>query len=226
MHLKAGRIRPSSSHIASGTIIVPKSSDPDGMPRVVHDYRALNAETIKDHTPLMRQEDILESMARAAKVRGKIDLVCAYYQILMEIADIHKTAFKTLFGMYEWLVMPQGLCNAVATFQRYMNWVLRDYIGQFCAVYIDDIAIWSDSTEEHIEHVRLVLEKLREAGICASIKKSVLFADEIHFLGHVISSRGVEPAETKVDKILATRAPSSPCYTGKAFMAVHTHYYI
>ena len=92
----------------------------DGMPRVVHDYRALNTETVKDHTPLMRQEDILDCMAHAL-VRGKIDLVCAYYQILMEIADIHKTAFKTLFGMYEWLVMPQGLCNAVATFQRYIN---------------------------------------------------------------------------------------------------------
>jgi hypothetical protein len=106
--------------------------------------------------------------------------------------------------------MPQGLCNAVATFQRYMNWVLQEYIGKFCAVYIDDIAIWSDSVEQHAVHVQLVLEKLREAGICASIKKSVLFADEIHFLGHVVSSRGVEPAETKVDKILATRVPSSP----------------
>jgi len=109
MHLKAGRIRPSSSHIASGTIIVPKASDPDGMPRVVHDYRALNAETVKDHTPLMRQEDILECIARAL-VKGKIDLVYAYYQILMEIVDIHETAFKTPFGMYEWLVMSQGGC--------------------------------------------------------------------------------------------------------------------
>ena len=208
MHLKAGRIRPSSSHIASGTIIVPKPTDPDGMPRVVHDYRALNAETVKDHTPLPRQEDIIDCMARAV-VRGKIDLVCAYYQILMEIADIHKTAFKTPFGMYEWLVMPQGLCNAVATFQRYMNWVLRDYIGKFCAVYIDDIGIWSNSVEEHAEHVRLILEKLREAGINASIKKSVLFADKIHFLGHIISSHGVEPAGTKVDKILASHIPSS-----------------
>jgi hypothetical protein len=208
LHLQAGRIRPSSSHIASETIVVPKASDLEGMPRVGHDYRALNAVTIKDHTPLMRQEDILDCMARAL-VRGKIDLVCTYYQILMETADIHKTAFKTPFGMYEWLVMPQGLCNFVATFQRYINWVLRDYIGKFCAVYIDDIAIWSDSVEEHAEHVRLIMEKLREPGICASIKKSILFADEIQFLGHTISSHGVEPAETKVDKVLASRVPSS-----------------
>src|SRR5437773_6559881 len=69
------------------------------------------------------------------------------------------------------------------------------------------LAFWSNSVEEHVEHVQLILEKLREAGISASIKKSVLFADEIYFLGHTISSRGVEPAETKVDSILATRTP-------------------
>jgi len=128
----------------------------------------------------------------------------------MAEADIHKTAFKTPFGSYEWLVMPQGLCNAVATFQRYMNWVLRDYVGRFCAVYIDDIAIWSNSIEEHEEHVRLILEALRNAGICASKDKSTLFADEILFLGHIISSKGVEVAQDKVDKILASRTPTSP----------------
>ena len=206
-HVAAGRIRLSSSHIASGTWMIPKD-DPTDMPRVVHDYRALNAKTIKDHTPLTRQDDIIELLAKA-KIRGKIDLICAYYQILMETADIHKTAFKTPFGTYEWLVMPQGLCNAVATFQRYMNWVLRKYVGRFCAVYIDDIAIWSDSVEEHEEHVRLILEALREAGICASKKKSVLFADEIHFLGHTISSRGIEPHHVKINKILASRTPRS-----------------
>ena len=206
-HLKAGRIRRSSSHIASGTWMIPKG-DPTAMPRVVHDYRTLNSKTIKDHTPLTRQDDIIERLANG-KVRGKIDLICAYYQILMETSDIHKTAFKTPFGTYEWLVMPQGLCNAVATFQRYMNWVLRKYVGRFCAVYIDDIAIWSDSVEEHEKHVRLILEALREAGICASKKKSILFADEINFLGHTISSRGVEPEQSKVDKILAARTPRS-----------------
>jgi len=121
-HIAAGRMRRSSSHIAAGTWMIPKD-DPTAMPRVVHDYRSLNSKTIKDHTPLTRQDDIIERLAMA-KIRGKIDLICAYYQILMEVGDIHKTAFKIPFGTYEWLVMPQGLCNAVATFQRYMNWVL------------------------------------------------------------------------------------------------------
>ena len=104
--------------------------------------------------------------------------------------------------------MLQGLCNAVATFQRYMNWVLRKYVGRFCAVYIDDIAIWSSSVEEHEKHVRLILEALRRAEICASKKKSVLFADEIHFLGHTISSCGVELHQIKIDKILCLSRPS------------------
>jgi hypothetical protein len=206
-HLLAGRIRPSSSNIAAGTWMIPKA-DPDAMPRVVHDYRKLNENTVKDHTPLTRQDEIIEVMARAA-VRGTIDLPSAYYQTSVAEEDRHKTAFKTPFGMYEWCVMPQGLCNAPATFQRYMNWVLRDYIGKICAVYIDDIAIWSNSVEEHERNVKSVLDALREAGIIASSKKSHLFADSVLFLGHIISSKGVEVAQDKVDKILASHAPKS-----------------
>jgi hypothetical protein len=207
-HLLAGRIRPSSSHIASGTWMIPKH-DLLAFPRVVHDYRQLNENTVKDHTPLPRQDEILQHLANA-QIRGKIDLTNAYYQIPMEESDIHKTAFKTPFGMYEWTVMPQGLCNAPATFQRYMNWVLRKYIGKFCAVYVDDISIWSNSIEEHKTHVRLILDALREAGILASKGKSILFTDELEFLGHIISSRGIQVSPEKVAKILASRTPRSP----------------
>jgi len=159
-HLSAGHIRPSSSHIASGTWMIPKQ-DTSVLPRVVHDYRALNANTVKDHTPLPRQDEIIELFAKG-EVRGKIDLPNAFYTMPVHPDDIHKTAFKTPFGTYEWIVMPQGLCNVPASFQRYMNNVLRDYIGRFCAVYIDDIAIWSNSPEEHEEHVRLILDTLRK----------------------------------------------------------------
>jgi len=198
-NLKAKRIRPSSSHISAGTFMTPKKI-PTVDPRVVHDYRELNERTVKDHTPLPRQDEILELLVRAV-VRGKIDLVNAYYQILMHPDDIHKTAFKTPFGLHEWLVMPQGLCNAPATFQRYMNYVLREYIGKFCAVYQDDIAIFSNSVEEHKKHVHLILQALRNHGITASPEKSTLFADRIEFLGHYVSSKGLEADPNKLEKI-------------------------
>ena len=206
-HLEAGRIRPSSSHIASGTWMSPKK-DVSAMPRVLHDYRALNASTVKDHTPLPRQDDILRSSVKG-KFRGIIDLVTSYYQMGMDPNDVHKTAFKTSFGMFEWLVMPQGLCNAVATFQRYMNYILREYIGRFCYVYVDDIIVWSDTIEEHQEHLRLILNVLRKHGLIASQKKSILFADELEILGHIISSRGIEAAPDKLDKIIGSRVPRS-----------------
>ena len=198
-NLNAKRIRPSSSHISAGTLMTPKK-DLTVDPRVVHDYRELNERTVKDHTPLPRQDEILELLVRAV-VRGKIDLVNAYYQILMHSDDVHKTAFKTPFGLYEWLVMPQGLCNAPATFQRYMNYVLREYIGKFCAVYQDDIAIFSNSIEEHKQHVHLILQALRNHGITASSEKSTLFADRIEFLGHYVSSKGLEADPNKLEKI-------------------------
>ena len=147
-HLVAGHIRPSKSPISAGTWMIPKKGRTDIMPRVVHDYRALNENTIKDHTPLPRQDQILRRITRA-RLRGYIDLPDAYYQMHVHPDDIWKTAFKTPFGMYEWLVMPQGLCNAPATWQRYMNWILRDEIGRICYVYVDDIVIFSDTLEEH-----------------------------------------------------------------------------
>jgi len=127
-HLLAGHIRPSKSSISTGTWMIPKKGRTDVMPRIVHDYRGLNENTIKDHTPLPRQDQILGRIAKA-KLRGYIDLPDAYYQMHVHPDDVWKTAFKTPFGMYEWLVMPQGLCNVLATQQRYMNWVLRDQIG-------------------------------------------------------------------------------------------------
>jgi hypothetical protein len=177
-------------------------------PRVVHDYRALNENTIKDHTPLPRQDVVLERMVRAF-IRGKIDLKDAYYQIRVREGDIWKTAIKTPFGLYEWVVMPQGLCNAPATFQRYMNFILREYIGDFCEAYMDDIGIYSNSVAEHKRHVALILQVLRDHGIVASEKKSVLFADKIEFLGHTISSNGIEPSSEKLGKVSSWPTPRS-----------------
>ena len=106
--------------------------------------------------------------------------------------------------------MPQGLCNAVVSWQRFMNWVLRDYIGVFCEVYLDDILIYSNSVDEHKAHVHLILDTLRSHGFIASRLKSRLFADRVEFLGHYISSQGVEPHPAKLDKISNFPTPHSP----------------
>ena len=206
-HVKAGRLLPSKSHISSGTFLRPKK-DPNAFPRVVHDYRALNDNTVKDHTPLPRQDYILERAAGTV-VRGSIDLVSSYYQHWTHEKDRHKTAILTPFGLYEWTVMPQGLCNAVASFQRYMRWVLREYLAVFCEVYLDDILIYSNSLEEHERNVRLILETLRRHGLVASKSKTRLFADRIEFLGHFISSKGIEPDPSKLDKITKFPTPRS-----------------
>jgi len=192
--------------MAAGTWMIPKAKDLTAMPRVVHDYRMLNENTVKDHTPLPRQDQILRRLG-LAKILGFLDCPTAFYQMCMEEDSIHATAFKTPFGMFEWMVMPQGLCNAVATWQRFMNWVLRRYIGRICYVYSDDIAIFSNTIEEHKVNTRLVLEALHEAGVIVSIKKSLLFAEEIEFLGHTISPDGLGVAASKVEKILDWPAP-------------------
>jgi hypothetical protein len=134
---------------------VPKKVD-DSPPRVVHDYREVNSNTIPDHTPLPAVEEVLYPFARA-KIRAKIDMADAYYQLLVALEDVYKTAFKTPFGLFEWLVMPQGLCNGPASCQRYMTWILCEFIGKFCSVYLDDITIYSDSMEDHKSNVHSIL---------------------------------------------------------------------
>jgi len=122
-HMEMEHIQPSKSSVSAGTWIILKKGQMDVMLRVVHDYQALNDNTIKDHTPVLRQDLILQKIAQAI-VLGYINLPDAYYQINVHLKDIWKTAFKMPFGMFEWLVMPQGLCNALATWQRFMNWIL------------------------------------------------------------------------------------------------------
>ena len=157
-------------------------------PHVIHDYRALNEKTVKDHTPLPRQDEILELLVNAI-IHGKIDLVNAYYQMRMPPEHIYKTVIRNPFGLYEWTAMPEVLCSAPVTFQRYMNYVLRKYIGRFCAVYLDNIDIFSNSVEEHKQHVHLILQTLWNHGVTASPEKSTLFADRIKFLEHFVSER-------------------------------------
>lgn len=206
-HLQAGRIRESSSAYASPAFLVPKK-DPTVTPRWVNDYRQLNANTVPDSGPLPRIDDILNDCAKG-RVWSKIDMTNSFFQTRVHPDDIPLTAVTTPFGLYEWVVMPMGCRNAPATHQCRMNHALRAYIGKICHVYLDDIIIWSDTVQENVRAVRLILQALRDNGLYASPKKTGLFKCEMDFLGHHLSERGIEADTSKVDKILNWPVPKT-----------------
>jgi len=123
--------------------------------------------------------------------------------------DIHLTAVRTPWGLYEWVVMPMGGCNAPSTHQRRMTDALRHLIGSICHVYLDDIIIWSSTVDEHEQNVARVLDALRAANLYCNPAKSQLFATEINFLGHVISGSGIQPDPRKTDRILNWPTPTT-----------------
>ncbi|HXI16600.1 MAG TPA: reverse transcriptase family protein, partial [Chloroflexota bacterium] len=173
--LRDGFIRPSRSPWGAPMFLVDK---PDGSKRMVIDYRALNAQTIRNRYPLPRVDELFDQL-QGATYFSKIDLRTGYWQIRVAAEDVPKTAFTSRHGHFEWLVMPMGLTNAPAEFMRLMEDTFREELDKFVLVFLDDILIFSKSFEEHEQHIRVVLQRLQQQKLFAKLSKCSFFQGEV-----------------------------------------------
>nr|XP_027186625.1 uncharacterized protein LOC113784598 [Cicer arietinum] len=198
-------IRPSVSPWGAPVLLVKKK---DGSMRLCVDYCRLNKVTIKNKYPRPRIDDLMDQL-RGSCVFSKIDLRSGYHQIRVKPSDTPKTAFRTRYGHYEYLVMPFGVTNAPAVFMDYMNRIFHPYLDSFVVVFIDDILVYSKTKEEHGEHLRIVLKTLKEKQLFAKLSKCEFWLEEVSFLGHIISKGGIAVDPTKVESVLEWKAPKS-----------------
>jgi hypothetical protein len=201
----AGFIRPSKSPFGAPILFVKKK---DGTMRMCVDYRALNRITVKNSYPLPRVDELFDRL-QGARFFSKIDLRSGYHQIRIAPEDVPKTAFRTRYGHYEFLVLPFGLTNAPATFMHLMHQALRPLLDECALVFLDDILIYSKTLEEHKQHVRRVLDALREQKLFAKESKCEFFKHEVEFLGHIVGREGVRMMEDKVEAVRAWPTPRS-----------------
>ncbi|TYK22952.1 reverse transcriptase [Cucumis melo var. makuwa] len=200
-----GYIRPSVSPWGAPVLFVKKK---DGTLRLCIDYRQLNKVTIRNKYPLPHIDDLFDQL-RGATLFSKIDLRSGYHQLKVRESDIAKTTFKTRYGHYEFRVMPFGLTNAPAIFMDLMNRIFHQYLDQFVIVFIDDILVYSVDRESHEEHLRIVLQTLRDKQLYAKFSKCEFWLEQVVFLGHVVSAKGVSVDPQKVEVIVNWERPTS-----------------
>ena len=198
-------IEPSNSPWKAGVLLVPKK---DGNKRLVVDFRLLNRVTKRDCHPLPHPHDVYDKMA-GKKFKSSVDLFSGYWQLALDDSSKEKASFVIADPASQWqfkrLVM--GLSNSAPCFQRLLTQVLQPAIGKSVFLYQDDVLIYSETEEEHIQHIREVFELLRKANLKMKLKKCEFFKESINYLGHIISNEGVKPDPAKVEKIVNLPRP-------------------
>jgi hypothetical protein len=217
--LDLGLVRSSVSPWGALVIFVNKK---DGSLQLCIYYRDLNRATVKNRYPMPRIDDLFDQMKGAA-IFSKIDLRSGYHQLRIKEGDIPKTAFRTRFGHYEFVVVPFELTNVPTVFMSLMNGVFRKYLDRFVQVFLDDILIYSKNEREHEEHLRIVLSFLKEKKLYGKLSKCSFFQKEIHYLGHIISGEGISLDPKKVKAIMEWPV-SKNAHEVRSFMGLVGYY--
>lgn len=201
--IQAGMCQPSSSDWTSPIHLVPTANK---QWRLCGDYRKLNTQTIPDRYSPPHIHDIANNL-RGSNIFSKIDLKRAFHQIPLAPEDKRKTAVITPFGLYEFNVMPFGLCNAAQSFQRLIDTALRRL--EFVRAYIDDIIVGSSDEETHKQHLKMVLERLRKFRLSINYSKCIFGVGEVDYLGYRISKNGIKPIKERVEAVLNYEKPKT-----------------
>ena len=212
-------IEESYSPWSSPVVLVRKK---DGTYRFCIDYRKLNAATIKDSYPLPRPAEALDSLSGSCWF-STMDLSSGYWQVELEPQDREKTAFNSGSGLYQFKVMPMGLTNAPPTFQRLMELVLHGLHWKDCLIYLDDVLVFSHTFSDHLKTLSEVFDRFRSAGLKLKAKKCHLAKTEVTFLGHVVSSHGLQPDEKNLEKVRRWPTPRTVTEV-RAFVGLCSYY--
>ncbi|GJY96740.1 putative reverse transcriptase domain-containing protein [Tanacetum coccineum] len=214
-----GFIRPSTSPWGATVLFVKKK---DESFRMCIDYRELNKLTIKNRYPLPRIDDLFDQL-HGLSVYSKIDLRSGYHQLRVRDKDIPNTAFRTRYEHYEFQVMPFGLTNAPVVFMDLMNRVCKPYLDKFVIVFIDDILIYSRNKEEHVNHLRIILELLRKEKLYAKFSKCEFWISIVQFLGHLIDNQGLHVDPAKMEAVKNWASHTTPTEI-RQFLGIASYY--
>ena len=212
-------IEKSTSPWASPIVLVKKK---DGSTRFCIDYRRVNEVTIKDAYPLPRIEDTFDALHGAVWF-STLDLASGYWQVELDDEAKEKSAFAVSGGLYQWKVMPFGLCNAPATFERLMERILTGLHWEILLVYLDNVIIYGKTFDEELQRLQTVFQRLRESKLKLKPKKCHLFQKKVAYLGHVVSAEGVATDPEKIEAVKCWPVPGNQ--TGvRSFLGLASYY--